>query len=86
MFFKTRAVVLREVDYKDNDRILTLLTEDRGLLTVKARGVKSKSSKLKVACQLFAFSVLLGPPCTVSFTLSTSHLQLSRENLIAPLF
>ena len=56
MFFKTRAVVLREVDYKDNDRILTLLTEDRGLLTVKARGVKSKSSKLKVACQLFAFS------------------------------
>ncbi len=56
MFFKTRAIVLREVDYKDHDRILTLLSEDRGLLTVKARGVKSKSSKLKVACQLFAFS------------------------------
>ena len=56
MFFKTRAIVLRESDYKDSDRILTLLTEDRGLLTAKARGVKGKSSRLKACCQLFAFS------------------------------
>ena len=56
MFFKTRAIVLREADYKDNDRILSLLTEERGLLTAKACGVKGKSSKLKGACQLFAFS------------------------------
>ena len=56
MFFKTRALVLREADYKDNDRILSLLTEDHGLVTAKACGVKGKSSKLKAACQLFAFS------------------------------
>lgn len=56
MYLKTEGIVLRETEYKDNDKLLTVLTRNNGKITVKARGVKSRTSKLKAACQLFAFS------------------------------
>lgn len=56
MHFTTRGIVLRETDYKDYDKILTVLTCDRGKLSLRARGVKQKSSRLKSGCQLLAFS------------------------------
>lgn len=56
MYLKTEGVVLRETEYKDHDKLLTLLTRTEGKLTVKARGVKSARSKNKAACQLLAFS------------------------------
>lgn len=52
----TRALVLREVKYKEADKILTVLTEDEGKLTVSARGVLGKGSKISAACQLLSFS------------------------------
>ena len=56
MYLKTEGLILRETDYKDSDKLLTVLTKDRGQLTLRARGVRSRSSKLKSGCQLFAFS------------------------------
>ena len=56
MFIKTEGVVLREVEYKDADKLLDLLTKDRGLMTVRARGVRRRTSDLKSACQLLAYS------------------------------
>ncbi len=56
MFIKTEAVVLREVEINEADKLLDLLTKDRGLLTVKARSVRRGSSPLKSACQLLTFS------------------------------
>lgn len=58
MFKTTKGLILREVKYKEADRILTVLTEDMGKITVKARGALRKSSKLAAATQLFAFSEL----------------------------
>ena len=56
MFLKTDGLVVRRVNYKDNDQILTVLTKEHGLMTLKARGVRSRSSRLKGACQLLAYS------------------------------
>ena len=56
MFQKTDGLVVRQVNYKDNDQILTVLTKEHGLMTLKARGVRSRSSRLKGACQLLAYS------------------------------
>ncbi|MEG1541065.1 MAG: DNA repair protein RecO, partial [Oscillospiraceae bacterium] len=56
MYKTTRALILREVKYKEADKILTVLTEDEGKLTVSARGVMRKGSKLSAACQLLTFS------------------------------
>ncbi len=56
MYFKTEGLVLRETEYKDADKLLTVLTKDRGKLTLRARGVRSRSSRLKSGCQLLAYS------------------------------
>ncbi len=56
MFLKTAGLVLREVDYKDADRLLTVLTKEYGKMTLRARGVRKSRRLLKSACQLLAYS------------------------------
>ena len=55
MYLTIRALVLRITDYNDRDSLLTVLTGDHGKLTIKARGLRRKSSPLAAACQLLAF-------------------------------
>lgn len=56
MFKTVNALVLRETRYKDADRILTILTDTDGKLTVKARGALRKSSKTAAATQQLTYS------------------------------
>lgn len=56
MEIKTRGLVLRVVNYKDADRIITVLTETNGKLTVSARSVRGKNSKFAASTQQFAFA------------------------------
>ncbi len=56
MHMDTRGVVLRSVDYKEADKILTVLTDQNGLMTVKARGCRRKNSPLAAPTQLFVCS------------------------------
>lgn len=56
MFNTVRALVLREVRYKEADRILTLLSNTEGKLTVKARGALRKGSKTAAATQQLTYS------------------------------
>jgi len=56
MYLTTKGLVLRETAYKDADLILTVLTQDQGLVTMRAYGVRGRTSKLKAACQLLAYS------------------------------
>ncbi len=56
MFQTTRGLVLREVRYKEADKILTVLTQSEGKLTLRARGALRKGSKLAAATQLLTFS------------------------------
>lgn len=55
MHLTTNALVLREVNYKESDKILTLLTEKEGKVTVSARGCRKKDSPIASACQLLAW-------------------------------
>ena len=52
MHLTTNALVLREVNYKESDKILTLLTEKEGKRTVSAHGCRKKDSPIASACQL----------------------------------
>lgn len=56
MFCTTAGLVLREVNYKEADKILTVLTRDEGKLTVAARGARRRGSRLGAATQLLAYS------------------------------
>ena len=50
------GIVLKEVLYNDNDKILTVLTANKGIISVTAKGVKSIKSKNSSAVQLFCYS------------------------------
>ena len=58
MFLTTKGLILREVRYKEADRILTILTESEGKITAKARGALRKSSRTAAATQQLTWSEL----------------------------
>jgi DNA repair protein RecO (recombination protein O) len=59
MHMTTNALVLRQVNYKESDMILTLLTQAEGKLTASARGCRKKNSPLAAGCQLLCWSELV---------------------------
>ena len=56
MYVNTRGLVLRETVYRETSKILTVLTADRGKLTVSAKGSRRRGSRLAPAAQLLTFS------------------------------
>lgn len=56
MFLNTKGLVLREVKYKEADKILTVLTESDGKLTVSARGAMRKSGRISAASAQMTYS------------------------------
>ncbi len=50
-----KALMLKSVKYKDNDKMLTLFTDDMGKVGAIARGVTKQNAKLKFLAQPFAF-------------------------------
>ena len=52
---KVLGVVTRAVNYRDHDRILTLVTRERGKLTATARGCRKPQSKLLTAASPFCY-------------------------------
>ena len=56
MHVKTQGLVLREVNYKESDKILTVLTAEGGKRTVKARGCRRRDSRVAASAQLLVYS------------------------------
>ena len=56
MEIKTDAIVLQSIDYKDNDKILTLFSPALGKITAGIRGVKKPKAKLAFCAQPFCFA------------------------------
>ena len=56
MHTTTKALVLRSVDYKESDKILTLYTQGMGKVTASARGCRKKGSPIAAGCQLLCWS------------------------------
>lgn len=52
----TPGLVLREVKYKESDRILTILTPQLGVISAAAKGSLRLKNKLFSACGLFCYS------------------------------
>lgn len=53
---KVKGVVIKEITYKDNDKIITLLTDKLGKISCMAKGAKKTNSALLASCQLLVYS------------------------------
>ncbi len=56
MEWKTDALVIGGIDYKDHDKLLTLFTAERGIVFAGIKGVRKPKAKLSFAAQPFAFA------------------------------
>jgi DNA repair protein RecO (recombination protein O) len=56
MYVNTKGLVLREAEYRDSGKILTVLTSGEGKITVSARGAKRKNSSLAQCSRPLVFS------------------------------
>ena len=56
MYKTVHALVLREVKFKEADKMLTVLTQEEGKLSVRARGALRKSCRYGAAAQQLAYS------------------------------
>ncbi|KEI15052.1 MULTISPECIES: DNA repair protein RecO [Clostridium] len=53
--FKTKAIVLKTQDYKENDKLVWLFTEKIGKVCAIAKGAKKNKSKFMSSTQVFCF-------------------------------
>lgn len=75
MRHKVRGIVVRESAKGENDKLLTVLTGEEGVLTVNAPGVRKLSASNLRSAQLFAYSDLLLYAKNGYYTLQESILQ-----------
>lgn len=56
MRYRTNAIVLRRVNYGEFDRVVTFITEQRGLVGAMVKGARKQGSKLAGGIELFSES------------------------------
>ena len=56
--YRVRGIIIRRFDLHEADRIIVILTEERGLISARAKSVRKIKAKLKGALELFVYSKL----------------------------
>lgn len=82
---KTRAVVIKSQDYKENDKIVWLFTEEFGKISVLVRGVKKKNSHFVSGATLFSYGNYLLFAGKGMYTMNEVMVIESFKNLMASL-
>jgi len=58
MYYRSRAIVLKSINYRDTDKLVSLFTEEKGKVRSIARGVQKPKSSLRACTQPFCHSML----------------------------
>lgn len=74
MEFKAEALMLRSADYGENDKMVTLLTAERGKIGAAMKGVKKAGAKLRFAAQPFCFAEYVFAERSGRFTVTSASL------------
>ena len=56
--YTTKGIILSERDWRDSDRIYSILTRDLGLIRATAIGVRKEASKLRGSLEPFTLSLI----------------------------
>lgn len=58
-YIKTRGIVIRQSDVGDADKVLTVLTQTQGKVSVWAKGARRQRSRLMASSQIFCVSEMV---------------------------
>lgn len=58
MNYRSRAIVLKNMDYQETDKLVTIFTEQEGKIRAIAKGIKKPGSTLRACIQPFCHSLL----------------------------
>ena len=75
MEIKTEAIVLQAIDYKDNDKLLTLFSPSLGRITAGIKGVKKPTAKLAFSAQPFCFAEYILAEKNGRYTVTNAYLH-----------
>lgn len=75
MEIKTDAIVLQTIDYKDNDKLLTLFSPSMGKITAGIKGVKKPTAKLAFSAQPFCFAEYVLAEKSGRYTVTSAYLH-----------
>lgn len=79
---RVQGVVLKTLDFKDNDRIVTILTDKLGKIDVVAHGVRSAKSRISSAVQPFCYGKYLVYSGQSLYTLNQAEIVESFQEII----
>lgn len=57
-YYQSRAIILKNMDYRESDKIVHVFTEKEGKVSAVARGIKKPKSSLRACVQPFCHSLL----------------------------
>ena len=58
MYYRSKGIVLKAMDNRESDKIVTIFTEKEGKISAVAKGTKKPNSSLRACVQPFVFSSL----------------------------
>lgn len=58
MYYRTRAIIIKNRDFREADKLVTFFSEQRGKTTAVARGIKKPGSSLRACVQPFCHAQL----------------------------
>ncbi|MDD2510891.1 MAG: DNA repair protein RecO [Syntrophomonas sp.] len=58
MYLRSRAIVIKNMDYRESDKLVTIFSEHEGKMKAVARGIKKPRSSLRACVQPFCHSSL----------------------------
>lgn len=59
MLYKTEGIVLKSMEFKEADKIVTIYTKDYGKITAIAKGVRKTKSKFGSSLEILTYSIFL---------------------------
>ena len=75
MEIKTEAIVVKAIDYKDSDKLLTLFSPTLGKITAGIKGVKKPKAKLAFCAQPFCFAEYVLAEKEGRYTVTSAYLH-----------
>lgn len=58
MYYRSNSIILKAIDYRESDKIVTVFTEKEGKISAVAKGAKKPKSSLRACIQPFVYSSL----------------------------